>query len=50
LSYDANLAVQWALATGAFLVVARFITRGNWLAVVLSAISLGLVVLPADNS
>jgi len=35
-----NLAVQWALATGAFLVVARFITRRDWLAVVLSAISL----------
>ena len=49
LSYRANLAVQWALATGAFLVVARFITRRDWLAVVLSGISLGLVVLPAGN-
>jgi protein kinase-like protein len=49
LSYDANLAVQWALATGAFLVVARFIMRRDWPAVVLSAISLGLVVLAADN-
>ena len=49
LSYDPNLAVQWALATGAFLVVARFITRRDWPAIVLSAISLGLVVLPADN-
>jgi len=49
LSYDANLSVQWALATGAFLVVARFITRRDWVAVILSAISLGLVVLPADN-
>ncbi len=49
LSYDANLAVQWALATGAFLVVARFIMRRDWPAVVLSGISLGLVVLAADN-
>jgi protein kinase-like protein len=49
LSYDANLAVQWALATGAFLVVARFIVRRDWPAVVLSGISLGLVVLAADN-
>ena len=49
LSYDANLAVQWALATGAFLVVARFIMRRDWPAVALSGISLGLVVLAADN-
>jgi hypothetical protein len=49
LSYDANLAVQWALATGAFLVVARFIMRRDWPAVVLSGISLGMVVLAADN-
>jgi len=49
LSYDTNLAVQWALATGAFLVVARFLTRRDWVAVILSGVSLGLVVLPADN-
>jgi len=49
LSYDANLAVQWALATGAFLVVTRFITRRDWLAIILSGTSLGLVVLAADN-
>lgn len=47
--YFSNLAVQWALATGAFLVVARFLTRRDWLAVVVSGVSLGMVVLPADN-
>jgi hypothetical protein len=43
------LAVQWALATGAFLVVARFLMRRDWLAVVVSAVSLGLVELAGDN-
>jgi serine/threonine-protein kinase len=49
LGYFANLAVQWALATGAFLVVARFLMRWDWLAVVVSAVSLGLVELAGDN-
>ena len=49
LGYFSNLAVQWALATGAFLVVARFLMRRDWLAVVVSAVSLGLVVLAGNN-
>jgi len=49
LAYFSNLAVQWALATGAFLVVARYLTRRDWLAVVVSGVSLGMVVLAADN-
>jgi hypothetical protein len=49
LGYFSNLAVQWALATGAFLVVARFLMRRDWLAVVVSAVSLGLVELAAEN-
>jgi len=49
LGYFSNLSVQWALATGAFLVVARFLMRRDWPAVVVSAVSLGLVALAADN-
>ncbi len=49
LGAHASQAVQWALATISFLVVARFITRRDWLAVIVSAVSLGLVVLAANN-
>jgi serine/threonine-protein kinase len=49
LGYFSDVSVQWALATGAFLVVARFLTRRDWLAVVLSGVCLGMVVLPAEN-
>ena len=43
------MAVQWALATIAFLLVARVIMRRDWLAVMVSAVCLGMVVLGADN-
>jgi len=49
LGYFSDLSVQWALATAAFLVVARFLTRRDWLAVVASGMSLGMVVLAAEN-
>jgi serine/threonine-protein kinase len=49
LGYFSDLSVQWALATVAFLVVARFLTRRDWLAVVLSGVCLGMVVLAAEN-
>jgi hypothetical protein len=49
LGAHASQAVQWALATISFLVVARFITRRDWLAVILSGASLGMVVLAAEN-
>jgi serine/threonine-protein kinase len=49
LGYFSDLSVQWALATGAFLVVARFLMRRDWLAVVASGVSLGMVVLAAEN-
>jgi hypothetical protein len=49
LGYFSDLSVQWALATGAFLVVTRFLTRRDWLAVVLSGVCLGMVVLAAEG-
>ena len=45
----ASTAVQWALATISFLLVARVLTRRDWIAVVVSGICLGMVVLTADN-
>ena len=49
LGIESSLAVQWALATVSFLLVARVIMRRDWLAVMVSAVSLGMVVLAADN-
>jgi len=49
LGVQSSLAVQWALATVSFLLVARVITRRDWLAVLFSAVCLGMVVLGADN-
>jgi hypothetical protein len=49
LAAHSSQAVQWALATVSFLVVARFITQRDWLAVIVSGTSLGMVVLAADN-
>ncbi|HEV2386866.1 MAG TPA: serine/threonine-protein kinase [Candidatus Acidoferrales bacterium] len=45
----ASLAVQWALATVSFLLVARVVARRDWLAALVSGVSLGMVVLAADN-
>ena len=45
----ASMAVQWALATISFLLVARVLTRRDWIAVAVSGVCLGLVVLTADN-
>ena len=49
LGWHSSIAVQWALATVSFLLVARVITRRDWLAVIVSGVSLGMVVLAADN-
>ena len=49
LGVQSSLAVQWALATVSFLLVARVIMRRDWLAVIVSAVCLGMVVLAADN-
>jgi serine/threonine protein kinase len=49
LGVQSSLAVQWALATVSFLLVARVIMRRDWLAVMVSAVCLGMVVLAADN-
>jgi hypothetical protein len=49
LGIQSSLAVQWALATVSFLLVARVIMRRDWLAVMVSAVCLGMVVLAADN-
>lgn len=46
---NCSMAVQWALATMSFLLVTRLIVRHDWLAVIISGVSLGLVVLAADN-
>ena len=44
LGVQSSLAVQWALATVSFLLVARVVMRRDWLAVIVSA-----VCLAADN-
>ncbi len=49
LGVQSSMAVQWALATVSFLLVARVIMRRDWLAVIVSAVCLGMVVLAADN-
>ena len=49
LGVQSSLAVQWALATVSFLLVARVIMRRDWLAVTVGAVCLGMVVLAADN-
>ncbi|MGB8324061.1 MAG: hypothetical protein WCE52_13975, partial [Candidatus Acidiferrum sp.] len=49
LGVQSSLAVQWALATVSFLLVARVIMRRDWLAMLVSAVCLGMVVLGADN-
>jgi hypothetical protein len=49
LGVQSSLAVQWALATVSFLLVARVVMRRDWLAVLVSAVCLGMVVLGADN-
>jgi hypothetical protein len=49
LGVQSSLAAQWALATVSFLLVARVIMRRDWLAVLVSGVCLGMVVLAADN-
>ena len=49
LGVESSLAAQWALATISFLLIARVIMRRDWLAVIVSGVSLGMVVLAADN-
>jgi Protein kinase domain len=49
LGVQSSLAVQWALATVSFLLVARVVMRRDWLAVIVSGVCLGMVVLAADN-
>jgi hypothetical protein len=49
LGVQSSLAVQWALATISFLLVARVIMRRDWLAVIVSSVCLAMVVLGADN-
>ncbi len=49
LGVQSSLAAQWALATVSFLLVTRVIMRRDWLAVIVSGVCLGMVVLAADN-
>jgi Protein kinase domain len=49
LGVQSSLAVQWALATISFLLVARVIMRRDWLAVIVTSVCLAMVVLGADN-
>jgi len=49
LGAHSSLAVQWALATASFLLIARVILKRDWLAAAVAGACLGMVVLAADN-